>query len=276
MTIQQLFGSNPDSIGVRLQESSELLDSLPDASVQLIVTDPPYGISYQSNYCKAGKRKPISADWNFQIGPFLRSAERVLKPGGAIYLFSRWDVYPLWTLNMPAELKLKNVIAWVKDNHSAGDLTGNFGFKWEAILFMVKGRHQLRGTRWPNAWEFPRVPFARQIHPAEKPVALLERAITASSDVGDMVVDPFCGSGSTGAAACNLGRKAILGDVDADYVRRARERLGLPVEQVETEKEIPKDPNWGKGSIGVCTDALEGVHPEDVAALVEWFRSTRA
>jgi len=193
----------------------------------------------------------------------------VLKPGGVCYLFTRWDVYPIWVREIPPGLGLKNFIAWVKDNHSAGDLTGNFGFKWEGIMVLTKGRHQLRGVRWPNVWEFPRVPFKQQLHPAEKPVELLQRAIEASSDKGDLIVDPFAGSGATGEAARYSGRNALLGDVDLDYVRKGRNRLGLSVGNLETPaRAIPTSSEY---SPKLCLDALEGVHPEDIAALAAHF-----
>lgn len=248
-----------------------LLGEQGDGTAQLIVTDPPYGISYQSNHRKAGKPAPIARDWNFQIGPLLDEVARVLVPGGAAFVFTRWDVYPLWARSVPPGLKLANRITWVKDNHSAGDLEGNFGFKTEDIMFLVKGRHRLRGRRWSNVWEFPRVPAARQIHPAEKPVPLLRRAIESSSDPGDLVIDPFCGSGATGEAAAECGRRALLGDTDPDVVHRARMRLGLPVDLAHKPlvRLVPdREPE-------LCLDALDGLHPEDVAAMVEDWRRRR-
>ena len=257
----------------RFQSAEDLLGGLEAESDQVVLTDPPYGISYQSNYCKDGKRKPISSDFDFQIGPFLKETLRVLKPGGVCYLFTRWDVYPLWVRELPSGLELKNFIAWVQDNHSAGDLTGNFGFKWEGIMMLTKGRHQLRGMRWPNVWDFPRVPFKQQLHPAEKPVGLLRRAIEASSDDGDLVVDPFAGSGATGEAARWSGREALLGDVDLDYVRKGRLRLDLSVEDLAVPV-VAVSPD-SEHTPQLCMDALEGVHPEDIAALAAHFREPR-
>lgn len=254
---------------IRCQEALSLLKSLEDRSVSLLVTDPPYGISYQSNRLKKGKTAPIQADWNFQIGPFLREADRVLVEGGAIYIFTRWDVYPLWQPSITGSLKLKNLIVWVKDNHTAGDLTGNFGGKWEGIMMITKGRHHLRGPRYPNVWEFNRVPKKKQLHPAEKPVSLLERIIESSSDENDLIVDPFCGSGSTGEAAMNLNRRSILGDVDKRWLNRCLKRFNhppredwvLPVEETQTPK------------IDIDLSALDGIHPEDVAMMLQdWLK----
>jgi site-specific DNA-methyltransferase (adenine-specific) len=250
---------------VRHVDALGMLRGLDAASVPLIITDPPYGIGYHSNHYKdKNPHAPIANDWNFQISAFLAECSRVLKDGGALYMFCRWDVTPLWMPYISGDLKLKTVVVWVKDNWSAGDLTGSFGNQYEQMLFITKGRHKLRGKRWSNVWEFPRVPARKLLHPAQKPVDLLQRAILASSDEGDVVVDPFAGSGSTGEAAQLARREYLLGDVDAKMVALARKRLGLSVlddEPVEAPEPVtayhfePPDPSeWG-------------VHPEDLAVI---------
>lgn len=264
-----LFADPNDHIETRLQDARALLASLADDSLPLLVTDPPYGISYQSNHRKEGKSAPIAADWEFQIHPFFHELSRVLQPGGAAYVFTRWDVYPDWARAVPSGLEIKNFIIWNKNNHSAGDLSGNFGFKYEGLMFLVKGRHRLRGSRWPNVWDFPRVSATHQIHPAEKPVALLQRAIEASSDPGDLVVDPFCGSGSTGEAALLSGRRSLLGEIDKRVLRAARKRLGLTEDPNLLDPPTSNPPT--DRDMEVCLDVLEGLHPEDLLVLAEMF-----
>lgn len=255
-----------NDVTVRRQEACDLLGSLQEGSVPLIIADPPYGIAYHSNrYQEKNPHAPVAQDWNFQIGPFLRVAGRVLAEGGVLYLFSRWDVYPLWVAQVAPPLQLKNVIVWVKDNHSAGDLTGDFGNRYEQIMMLTKGRHLLRGHRWSNVWDFARVPARKLLHPTQKPTALLERIIQASTDEHDLVVDPFCGSGSTGEAARSCGRKALLGDIDPKMVLTASRRLGLPDpasmdEPVEVN--LPACPIF---QVTPPEPSLWGLHPEDLA-----------
>jgi len=245
----------------------EVMRTLANESIPLIIADPPYGIGYHSNYYKNGNpHAPVTHDWNFQIGGFLQQCARVLKDGGALYLFCRWDVSPLWIPYIQASgLKLKTIIAWVKDNWSAGDLTGSFGNQYEQILFITKGRHLLRGKRWSNVWNFPRVPATHMLHPTQKPVELLERAIRASSDVSDTVLDCFCGSGSTGEACVQNNRPYLLCDIDKRMVAITRKRLGLPVDEDGNESvtllapELPMPEEWG-------------MHPDDVADLAARLR----
>lgn len=242
-----------------------VLPTLEAGSVPLIVADPPYGIGYHSNrYKDKNPHAPVANDWNFQPRRFFAECERVLRPGGAMYVFCRWDVTPLWTPYLTGPLKLKTIIAWVKDSWSAGDLEGCFGNQYEHILFVTKGRHKLRGRRWSNVWEFPRVTHTKMLHPTQKPVPLLERAIGSSSDPGDLVVDPFGGSGSTGEAARNLDRPSLLMDVDPRMLAIMSARLGVdsPVDYPSQPEEAPRS------HVFRMPDPSDwGIHPEDLVAI---------
>ncbi len=245
----------------------------PDGSVPLVIADPPYGIAYHSNY-HVGKNPhaKVANDWNFQIGAFFGAVGRVLKDGGAAYVFSRWDVYPLWFPEVAGTgLKLSNVIVWVKDNHSAGDLKGNFGNKFEMILFLTKGRHERIGKRLTNVWECPRISHTKAIHPTEKPVELYKRAIEFSSRPGDLVIDPCCGSGPIGQAAAQTGRQFIGFDVDPKMVALSQHRCGLPV-TVEVASEVAPQPHQPADGADVLDPALYALHPDEIRDAAAWFR----
>lgn len=242
-------------------------------SVPLIITDPPYGIAYHSNHHKdKNPHAPVTNDWNFQIGPFFAALSRVLKDGGAAYVFSRWDVYPLWFPAIAGTgLKLSNVIVWVKDNHSAGDLNGNFGNKYEVILFLTKGRHQRSGKRLTNVWECPRVPHTKSVHPTEKPVDLYRRAMEFSSVEGDVVVDPCCESGPVGAAARECGRQFYGFDVDPKMVAVSQKRCGLDV-TVDLPPEETCVPSASTDS--VVDEQIYILHPDDIRDAANHWRSS--
>jgi len=248
-------------------DAADLLNALEEKSVKLIVTDPPYGIAYHSGYYKEkNPHAPVTRDWNFQIHELYHAADRVLADCGAMYLFSRWDVYPIWFASLPPTLKLKNAIVWMKDNWSAGDLEGNFGNQYELLLFITRKGHKIRGKRWSNIWQFPRVPAKKLRIATEKPVGLLERAIIASSDKGDVVVDPYCGSGSTGEAAIKCGRRFLLGDLDMQMVQLASKRLGLPFKESGIiPLRPPIDPIM---KVEPPELHLWGIHPEDLIEIL--------
>jgi len=255
---------------VKYIDAVSLIRPLDDGSVPLIITDPPYGIAYHSNHHKGrNPHKPMTNDWDFDPSVFFDVAASALKDGGAMYVFTRWDVYPLWAAWVQEPLKIKNLIVWKKDNWSAGDLKGDFGNQYEVIMFITKGRHLIQGHRWPNVWEFSRIPSKKLRHPAEKPADMIQRMVESSSDEGDLVIDPFCGSGTTGEAAGACGRKFLLGDVDPSMVRKSCDRLGLniPVGLPEI-KEAPECPIL---RVSPPDLSLWGVHPEDI---VEFYQKS--
>jgi DNA modification methylase len=250
---------------VVLADAHDTLRGMEPKSVAAIITDPPYGIAYHSNrHQERNPHSPITHDWDVNVGSYLSDAERVLQDGGAIYLFTRWDVYPIWAQEIPAGLALKNLIVWDKGNHSSGDLTGNFGFQHELIMFLVKGRHTLRGHRWSNVWSAAKIPHKKLRMAAEKPIELYERAILSSSLPGELVVDTFGGSGTLAEAAVRHGRQFLVCDVDKKMVRMARERVGLPVTEnsEETRPALVPCPVF---NVPPPSPALWGVHPEDLA-----------
>ncbi len=206
----------------------ELLDRLPAESVDLALTDPPYGIGYRSNRRKDGAhRRQIANDSDLNIvHRSARRIHRVLKPDSALYMFAdrnRQD--EVAAVLARAGFRVKNRIIWDKGNHTAGDCRGAFGFRYEILFLAVKGRPLIRGKRHDDIWRFPRVPGQKLAHQNEKPVPLLVQAIEAFSDPGALVIDPFMGSGSTGEACALTGRRFLGCELDPRYFGPTVERL---------------------------------------------------
>lgn len=208
-------------------DAVQLLRALPRESVAAVITDPPYGVGTQvsarrlpdERFLEIEGADEINADW-------LPDAYRVLKPGGALYAFAKWLNMGEWKAEIErVGFDVRNCIIWDKMQHGTGDLSGAYAPQYEMILFASKGGHKLRGKRPIDVIRHPKINPADLIHPYEKPVGLLERLIIASTDEGDLVVDPFCGSGATLQAAYKNQRHYIGGDVEGDYVGIALERL---------------------------------------------------
>jgi site-specific DNA-methyltransferase (adenine-specific) len=119
--------------------------------------------------------------------------------------------------------KLKNILIWVKNNTSMGDLYGSYAPKYEMILFGVKGKRKLIDGRDPDILTFKRT--NNVFHPTQKPVDLLEYFIKKSSVKNDIILDPFMGSGSTGVACANTKRCFIGIEKDEQYFLTAKDRL---------------------------------------------------
>ena len=204
----------------------ELMKDIPDGSIDLIVTDPPYLMNYRSNYRKV-KYDYINGDKDGKdlIAKSIKEAYRVLKDNSAIYMFCSWHYVDFFKSEFEKYFKLKNIIVWNKNNTSMGDLQGSYAPKHEFILFGHKGRRLLEGFRYPDVLEAKRT--GSKLHPTQKPVDLLEIFIKTSSKENDVVLDMFAGSGTTGVACKNLNRNFIGIELDEEYFKIAKERIGV-------------------------------------------------
>ena len=144
----------------------------------------------------------------------------------------------------------KNVCIWAKNNWTSGDLSGAYAYRYEFVIYAVKGRPKLNGYRLNDIWLFDRVAGKDQLHQNQKPVALLSQIIDKSSKRGDLVFDPFMGTGTTLVAAENLGRNSIGIELSAEYCEIARARLAhaagegneMMTEQTKTPVNYPQLP----------------------------------
>ena len=183
--------------------------------VDAVVTDPPYGMSFQSNR-RIEKRRKIANDDSADL---LKWACEIPAEHSK-YIWMRWD-------NTSQIVKPKSLITWVKNNHSMGDLKHEHGRKTEVCAFYAGPTHF-----WPNKRPNDVLMAARTgncHHPTEKPVALMESVVAWTSGT---VTDCFSGSGTTGVACVNLGREFIGIERDPDYFdimcRRIEEAVNAP------------------------------------------------
>jgi DNA modification methylase len=203
------------------------LEKLTDGSIDCVVTDPPYGIEYVSNRRTVDSEviKPVANDGLADALELWENACDVLfrkmKEDAHIYIFTSWKVYPQFSQITAKYFRIKNCLIWKKNNHGTGDLYGNYSEQYEMIIFAAKGNRKLNGSRDSNVLEFDKVASANLVHSCEKPVDLLEYLIKKSSDAGEMVADPFAGSGSTLVAAKNAGRKYWGCELDMENYRIA-------------------------------------------------------
>ena len=199
---------------------------MPDKSVDLIITDPPYGINFTKGY-KSGNKELVHGDDGFSVMVFvdelMRDFKRILKQSGAIYIFTRFDVYPYWWLKMKNYFDTKNQIIWFKGGGGMGDLNGNFSFNYESIIYATKGKHKIRGKRDGSVWQIGKC--KQEFHETQKPVNLIEKMIFHSSDEEMIIFDPFMGSGTTGIACLNTNRNFIGIELDDNYFKVAENRI---------------------------------------------------
>ena len=209
-----------------LEEMRKLADD--GVKVDMICTDPPYLMNY-----KTGRRKdkthdfckPIANDPNFElIKDIMPLLFELLNQGGAIYMFCNANHIDYFKQQIEQHFTLKNILIWVKNNWSAGDLKGAYAKQTEFILYAVKGRHILNGARDTDTLYYNRVVGNMQLHQNQKPVDLCKYLINKSSNENDTVLDCFMGSGSTGVACLQTNRNFIGIELEEKYYNIAKKR----------------------------------------------------
>ena len=192
------------------------LKKFPDESIDLVLTDPPYGT-------KTNQRGD-----SFMIGEFsnilplvLPEIYRVLKPNGAFYCFTSWTQMSEWLLRFQQYFKLQNLLIWDKKRHSGCYSPSSWQFTWEGIFFGIKGKRKIRKYQKDvliSEEKGKRIAM-------QKPVDIVKKLIEASSDEGMVILDPFIGSGTTAVACKQLKRNFIGIEISPEYCKIANERL---------------------------------------------------
>lgn len=203
--------------------NADCFDEFPnirDGSVDLILTDPPYAIDYQSNrrVVKEQFDKIENDNDTSWIKEFASQSFRVLKNNRHLYCFCRYDTHGLFfNAFADAGFSMKRTLVWVKDNHGSGDLTGSYAPRDEWIIFAHKGRRLLQGPRLDNVLFFPKVASSNLKHPTQKPIPLCKILILKSSFEGEVVFDPFMGVGTVGIAALIEKRRFLGIEITDEY-----------------------------------------------------------
>lgn len=212
---------------VILGDCIEIMRSFPSNSFDSIITDPPYGVDYQSAWrTDRTKWKPKIANDKAPFIWWLKEAHRVLKDEGSMACFVRYDVEDDFRRSMRiAGFNPKSQVIWDKVVHGMGDLRGDFAPCHENIIFSTKGRFKFPGKRPKSVLRFPRVSAEKLTHPNEKPVELMEYLISHLTSEGETILDCFAGTGSTLVAAKNTGRNFIGIELNSEYVKIAKQKF---------------------------------------------------
>jgi modification methylase len=234
----------------------EILNGLPERSVDLVFADPPYNLQLQQELWRPNMTRVDAVDdeWD-QFSDFaaydkftrawLAGCRRVLKDTGTLWVIGSYhNIYRVGAILMDLGYWILNDIVWTKTNPMPNFRGVRFTNAHETLIWAQKrkgARYTFNyeamkalndGLQMRSDWELPICTGAERIkvdgakaHATQKPEALLYRVILAASEPGDLVLDPFFGSGTTGAVAKRLHRRWIGIERDEQYVRVAGERI---------------------------------------------------
>ena len=240
--------------GVRLYlgDVIEVLSQLPEESIDLIFADPPYNLSNDGFTCHAGRRvsvnkgkwdksRGVEEDFQFHY-KWIEACKRVLKPNGSLWISGTYhSIYACGFALQKQGWHLINDICWFKPNASPNLSCRMFTASHETLLWAKKTKkakhtfnyNLMKNGNWngdfikkPNkqmrsVWAISTPKNGEKKygkHPTQKPESLLERIILSSSNEGDIVLDPFCGSGTTGVVAIRHKRKFVGIDSEKKYL----------------------------------------------------------
>tara|TARA_R110002012_G_scaffold47735_4_gene124884 strand:+ start:394 stop:1494 length:1101 start_codon:yes stop_codon:yes gene_type:complete len=287
----------------------ELMNSLQEKSVDLIFADPPYNLQLGGDLLRPNNTKvdAVNDHWD-QFDSFrhyddfsrdwLNAARRVLKDTGAIWVIGSYhNIYRVGTVMQDIGYWVLNDIVWRKTNPMPNFRGKRFCNAHETLLWCSKNAEQKaitfnyeamkqlnEGLQMRSDWLLPicsggerlKDDKGKKVHPTQKPEALLQRVLMATTRQGDVVLDPFFGTGTTGAAARRLGRHFIGLEREEDYANAARARIakvqmldGESLELTESKRSLPRIPFGAVIERGLLTPG-EKIYDNrgNVAALV--------
>lgn len=233
-----------DTVSLRLGDSKKLIKDVPDVSIDLILTDPPYNLSgYSTGNMEFSWRKTINndlAEWDeteFRPGEWVSEFKRVLKPTGNIFAFCTYNLMGKWHEAFDPKFDTFQFMVWHKTNPVPKIRRAGFLNSCELIVCMWNKGHTWNFTKQKDMHNFIQSPICmgnerlkNPKHPTQKPVKVLEHIIRIATNQGDIVFDPFMGVGSTGVAAITLRRQFIGFELEKQYYDAAIKRLDATIQ----------------------------------------------
>jgi site-specific DNA-methyltransferase (adenine-specific) len=230
----------------------ELMRLMPARSVDVIFADPPYRISSGGVSVRSGRLALVEkGEWDRSLGSFekdhefnvrwLRAARRVLKPDGTLWVSGTHHIiFSLGFALQSLGYRIINSLIWEKPDPPPNALRVAFTHSHETLLWASRSRSSrytfnydlVNGpgsrARITSVWRLPAVPKREKLHgyhPTQKPLQLVRRALLASTREGELVFDPFCGSGTAAVAAKELDRFFVGSELEEEFCELAQTRI---------------------------------------------------
>lgn len=253
-----------------LGDSSLCTRQLPDHSIDLILTDPPYNLGrYSTGNIKMSWRKDFNndvAEWDtmlFSPAAWLDEFRRILKPTGTIFAFTSYNLLGQWHQTFDPVFDTFQFVVWHKTNPPPKLRRAGFLNSCELIICAWDRGHTWNFTRQKEMHNFIESPICmgkervkNPAHPTQKPIKVLSHLVALATNPGNVVLDPFMGVGSTGVAALKLGRRFIGIEIDARYFTAATVRIE------EVTGTPPRSTSAAPGMQEMAEEAEEFTPPE--------------
>lgn len=247
-------------------DSKDIIKRIPDNSVDLILTDPPYNLaSHSTGNIYLPGRAPMNndvADWdriNFCPEEWADEFIRILKPTGNLFIFTSYNQLGRWYNCLDHKFDTTNFMIWHKTNPAPKIFKAGFLNSCEMIFTCWNKKHTWNFISQAEMHNFVESPICMRPerlnnpkHPAQKPIKILKKIIEIASNKEDIIFDPFMGVGSTGIAALQLGRRFIGVEIDKSYFDAAKKRIETYLDNTtnmkdDTSYHLPSNEVWYAG-----------------------------
>lgn len=232
-------------------DSTKILKNINEKSIDMIFADPPYRLSNGGITCSSGKIACVNkGSWDKSLGfkedykfnkRWLKACDRVMKDNGTIWISGTYHIIHSIAFSLlEMNYYIINEITWMKPNAAPNMGCRCFTASQETLLWAKKNKkakHTFNyklmkemngGKQMRSVWVIPTTPKREKLfgrHPTQKPEELLKRCILSSTNEKELVLDPFCGSGTTGVIAIRYGRKFIGIDKEENYLELTKKRI---------------------------------------------------
>jgi len=210
------------SENIKQGNSLEILKTLKDNCIDIVLTDPPYGIEYKSNRSQdnnAVTKRGLLNDGKKEAYELLENTCKILvnktSENAHLYFFCSWSVFSDFESIIGKYFTIKTPIVWNKGNKGSGDLENDWGNQTELIIYCVKGKKNIN-YRKGNVLNVSKVHSSKLVHPTQKPEELIKEILEVSALKNDFIVDPFMGSGSTIKACNEMNLKSLGIELDKE------------------------------------------------------------
>jgi site-specific DNA-methyltransferase (adenine-specific) len=230
-----------------------VMSDLEDNMFDMIFADPPYFLSDGGTTCKNGKRESVDkGKWDSKLSTqamhefnkqWLEQCQRLLKPNGTIWVSgTHHNIFSVGYAMQELDYKVLNEITWQKPNPPPNLACRYFTHSTETIIWAAKNKKskhvfnyddmkkENNNKQMKSVWAICAPGKSEKEcgkHPTQKPLALLERIIKASTNENDLILDPFAGSSTTGIAAVKLNRKFVGIELEKEFFNLSKLRFGV-------------------------------------------------
>jgi DNA modification methylase len=217
-------------IDLHLGDCLEVMKQIPDKSVDLVLTDPPYNIARENNFSTMGRAGIDFGEWDkgFDLFSYIDQVSRVLNKDGSFVMFNAWrNLGAIADYAEKQGFETKDMIRLEKSNPMPRNRDRRYITDYECAIWFVKEKAKWTFNRQDDKYQRPKFVACIEsgLHPTQKNLSLMENLVKIHSNENNVVLDPFMGSGTTGLACKNLNRHFIGIEQNANYFEIAKGRI---------------------------------------------------